>query len=196
MDGTPTVRMCTDVIEAIKSSTSSSKNSASTTVGETEFDPLPLQFDIPEGLDQHLTLAQKHAEELVSSQSLTYLLTPYGASLPKKYGVSPDSWVQMMVQLAFSRLIGESKALKRREGGTYEAATTRRFLRGRTETIRVVSEESDAFCEAMNTTSVSQEERIERLRKAATKHIAVAKEAGLGQGIDRHLLGNFSNVIM
>jgi carnitine O-acetyltransferase len=96
-----------------------------------------------------------------------------------------------MVQLAFSRLVGKGKPLARREGGTYEAATTRRFLRGRTETIRVVTEETDEFCRSMNEGNASREERIELMRKAAAKHIALAKEAGMGQGVDRHLLGNF-----
>jgi len=41
----------------------------------------------------------------------------------------------------------------------------------------------------MNKGNASKEERIELLRKAASKHIAVAKEAGMAEGVDRHLLG-------
>jgi len=186
MDGTQPVRMCTDVISAIHDASTSA---SSPTPSPPSPVPVPLDFDVPTSLSSFLTIAKSHAESVVTAQSLTYLLTPYGSSFPKKHGVSPDAWVQMMIQLAFSRLVGEGKPLPRRSGGAYEAATTRRFLRGRTERIRVVSEESDAFCDAMNRSDTSKLSRIDLLRRATGKHVVRAKEAGMGEGIDRHLLG-------
>jgi carnitine O-acetyltransferase len=52
----------------------------------------------------------------------------------KTFGVSPDSWAQMIIQLAYARLLRAHGKL--REGGTYESATTRKFNKGRTEVIR------------------------------------------------------------
>ena len=49
---------------------------------------------------------------------------------------SPDSFIQMVIQTAYFRDTGGEFAL------TYEAAMTRLFRNGRTETIRSVSKES------------------------------------------------------
>jgi carnitine O-acetyltransferase len=42
----------------------------------------------------------------------------------------------MVIQLAYARLLAATG--KAREGGTYEAASTRKFFKGRTEAIRYV----------------------------------------------------------
>lgn len=124
----------------------------------------------------------------------------------KTFGVSPDSWAQMIIQLAYARLLRAHGKL--REGGTYESATTRKFAKGRTEVIRyarhfllsdivpeadlgdsVVSAESDRWVAAMDNASVGDKERRELFALAARKHIERARLAGSGQGVDRHLLG-------
>ena len=56
--------------------------------------------------------------------------------------VSPDSFIQQALQLAWYRDQGYVTA-------TYESASTRGFLHGRTETIRSVTSESRAFVKAM-----------------------------------------------
>jgi carnitine O-acetyltransferase len=91
----------------------------------------------------------------------------------------------MIVQLAYRRLIGDG----RRIGGTYEAATTRRFYKGRTEAIRVVTSESDAWVKSMDDESADQVERKRLFDAATKKHVSLAKHGGLGQGVDRHLFG-------
>ena len=49
---------------------------------------------------------------------------------------------------------------------TYEAATTRMFYQGRTETIRPVSEYSEQFVRAFDDPSVSVEDKKQLLKKA------------------------------
>ena len=49
---------------------------------------------------------------------------------------------------------------------TYESATTRLYFRGRTETIRPVSDHSVAFVMAMEDPQASREEIREHLKKA------------------------------
>lgn len=56
--------------------------------------------------------------------------------------VSPDSFIQQALQLAWYRDQGYASA-------TYETAGTRGFLHGRTETIRVVTSESRDFVRSM-----------------------------------------------
>jgi len=122
---------------------------------------------------------------------MSYHLTSYGKAAIKKFGVSPDSWAQMIIQLAYARLLAANG--QKRNGGTYESATTRKFYKGRTEVIRVVSSESDEFVQSMlsslSSSNLSSAEKRHLFQKAAKAHIKYAKEAGAGQGIDRHLKG-------
>lgn len=184
MDGTPMARMCDEVLESLHS-----------TSFDHGFDACKL-FPAPKALDWEISprtskaieKADKAAAELIESQELSYHLTSYGKAAIKNFGVSPDSWAQMIIQLAYRRLIGGEN----RKGGTYEAATTRRFYKGRTEAIRVVTSESDAWVKSMDDPNVNDGERKRSFDLAAKKHIALAKAGGMGQGVDRHLFGMFS----
>ncbi|KDN40911.1 hypothetical protein RSAG8_07779, partial [Rhizoctonia solani AG-8 WAC10335] len=107
----------------------------------------------------------------------------------KTFNLSPDSWAQLVIQLAFWRLsktglvpgVGKGELV-----GTYEAATTRKFRKGRTETIRVVSDEVKAFCEGMDS-GAPAERKIALFRDAARVHIQRAREGGNAMGVDRHM---------
>ncbi|KAK0238996.1 acyltransferase ChoActase/COT/CPT [Armillaria nabsnona] len=179
MDGTPTVRLCDDVLNWLADPTFDHGTPSGT------FTPTPMDWDITPAITQALTAADTAAKELIESQELGFHLTAYGKAAIKKFGVSPDSWAQMIVQLAYRRLIGNEK----RKGGTYEAATTRRFRKGRTEAIRVVTTESDAWVASMDDPSAAQEVRKALFDKATKKHVQLAKEGGQGRGVDRHLFG-------
>ncbi|KAF7770507.1 hypothetical protein Agabi119p4_6481 [Agaricus bisporus var. burnettii] len=181
MDGTPTVRLCDEVLDLTY---------------DPKFDhgpPASLDSPVPQPLDFEITPATKNAIEkadaaaceLIESQTLNYHKTTYGKKAIKQFGVSPDSWAQMIVQLAFRRFLGD----KKRYGGTYEAATTRKFYKGRTEAIRVVTSEADAWVSSMDDISVSHEERKKLFDAATQKHVALAKLAGNAQGVDRHMFG-------
>ncbi len=179
MDGTPTVRLCDDVLNWLADPTFDHGTPSGT------FTPTPMDWEITPAITQALTAADTAAKELIESQELGFHLTAYGKAAIKKFGVSPDSWAQMIVQLAYRRLIGNEK----RKGGTYEAATTRRFRKGRTEAIRVVTTESDAWVASMDDPSTTQEVRKALFDKATKKHVQLAKEGGQGRGVDRHLFG-------
>lgn len=181
MDGTPTVRLCDDVLEMLNDPSFDHGVPASSSVST----PTPLDWEISPKIAAAISRANTAAKELIESQALSFHLTSYGKAAIKKFGVSPDSWAQMIIQLAYRRLIGSDNRI----GGTYEAATTRRFYKGRTEAIRVVTSESDAWARSMDDKSVKREEK-KKLFDAATKnHIRLAKSGGMGQGIDRHIHG-------
>jgi hypothetical protein len=65
----------------------------------------------------------------------------------------------MAMQLAYYRVHGKFVL-------TYESATTRLYYKGRTETIRPVSDSSVAFVKAMDDSTVSREDVKELLKKA------------------------------
>lgn len=73
--------------------------------------------------------------------------------------------------------------------GTYEAAQTRRFKLGRTETVRTCTLESVAWTKAMVDPSISNAVKRDLFRKAVGVHGKEMKLASGGLGIDRHLFG-------
>ena len=149
--------------------------------------PLPLDFHITPKTEQAIKDATVAAFKLVDSQAMSFHLTKYGKAAIKKFQTSPDAWAQMVIQLAYARLLRSLD--QKRPGGTYESATTRKFYKGRTEVIRTVSSESDAFVESMLDPQAPWSKRKALFKEAAKKHIETAKAAGSAQGIDRHLLG-------
>jgi carnitine O-acetyltransferase len=192
MDGTPTVRLCDEVLDYLADPKSDFQLSLTSAPVPT---PEPLDFDlsrIPQ-ISEAITTAQESLHALASSHSLSFLRTSYGKAAIKAFGVGPDGWAQMIIQIAYARLSqrfsGENARVTPWPVGTYEAATTRVFYKGRTETIRVVSDESVAFVQAMLDHSATSEERVRLFSEALKKHKQLALEAGMGEGVDRHMLG-------
>jgi carnitine O-acetyltransferase len=184
MDGTPVVRMCDEVLDALQSPSFDHGNATSSAESSL---PEPLDWSLTPTLQTSITTAQKAAHKLITSHALSFLETDYGKATVKSFGVSPDSWTQMIIQLAYHRLLkGQGK---QRGGGTYESATTRRFLKGRTECIRVVTEQSMKWCDSMLDPSVDIPERRRLFKEAVGVHARDAKAAGNAMGIDRHLFG-------
>lgn len=66
----------------------------------------------------------------------------FGKAFCKRHNLTPDSFVQMAIQLAFYRLHGHPTPV-------YETGHTRLFYHGRTETVRTCSIESIRWCKAM-----------------------------------------------
>jgi carnitine O-acetyltransferase len=184
MDGTPTVRMCDDVINRIASP---SFDRGSPSSSSTPSQPEPLDWNVTPTTLSAISAAETAASELCGSQTLSVHRTPYGKRAIKTFGVSPDSWAQLVVQLAYRRLLGGD--LTKRAGGTYEAASTRKFLKGRTEAIRVVTAASDAWTKSMDDPDASAEDKKRLFAEAVKAHVQSARSSGAGQGIDRHLFG-------
>ena len=149
--------------------------------------PVALDFQITPKTEQAIKYATVAAFELVDSQAMSFHLTKYGKAAIKKFQTSPDSWAQMIIQLAYARLLRSLG--QKRQGGTYESSSTRKFYKGRTEVIRTISSESDAFVESMLDPNAPWSKRKALFKEAAKMHIEIAKAAGSGQGFDRHLMG-------
>ena len=184
MDGTPTLAFTDTICSAVADpafdhgAPSSSPSSSSA--------PVELKWTLDSALERSISRAEKDAAALIKTQAMSVVKTGYGKRAIKEARVSPDAWAQLLMQLAYARFL-HARGWKR-QGGTYESATTRRFFKGRTEVVRVVTSESDAFVRAM-----MAEDGVEKRKKlfelAAMAHIANAQAAGRGEGVDRHMLG-------
>lgn len=109
------------------------------------------RFDSPvrhlsfEGIsDLHFEAALERLTKDINDHQLANLVFgDYGKGLIKKFGVSPDAFVQMAIQLAYYKMYGTCRP-------TYESSQTRKYAFGRTETTRSVSNESVAWVKIMN----------------------------------------------
>lgn len=179
MDGTPTLRLNDFVLSAIDAG---KIDMGSSTIGKLP-EPQELTFVLDSDLEGKVNEAIRDFDALKSEHDLAVLeFSAYGKGLIKQFKCSPDAWVQMVIQLAYYRLFG-------RPCPTYESAQTRKFKWGRTETIRSASVESSDFVQAMESNVATDEERFDKFQKAVKQHLAYAKDAADGQGVDRHLFG-------
>lgn len=102
----------------------------------------------------------------------------------KLHKVSPDSILQLGIQLAYYQQHGEYV-------GTYESCSTAAFKHGRTETIRPCTMDTKQFCDAISG-KVDVWDRSElksMILKCSESHGKLIKEAAMGNGFDRHLFG-------
>ncbi|KTG00542.1 hypothetical protein cypCar_00015298 [Cyprinus carpio] len=132
------------------------------------------------------TVQMQVSESLAVAQALAddvdchvFPFREFGKGRIKKMKLSPDSFVQLALQLAYYRDRGTFCL-------TYEASMTRLFREGRTETVRSSSNESCAFVLALEA-GEDREHCHKLLRKAAEKHQNLYRLAMTGSGIDRHL---------
>jgi carnitine O-acetyltransferase len=193
MDGTPSVTMLDRMLAAI--------NDQGFDTGNRDQDvfeaPRLLNWLVTPAITAAIQNAERSAESLITKQALGMLTVTYGRDEIKRLGFSPDGWTQMIIQLAYHRLSARlNGAGRRRDGGTYEAASTRGFLKGRTETIRIVTEEAMAWCDSMDNSDVSVEERRRLFKIAVSKHREDADAAVKASGIDRHLFGELSELLI
>ncbi|KAI1724404.1 choline/Carnitine o-acyltransferase domain-containing protein [Ditylenchus destructor] len=106
----------------------------------------------------------------------------YGKNVPKAAGLSPDSFIQLAMQLAYYKLHNSFAC-------TYETGTLRKFAEGRTDTIRLPNEDSAEFVQMASSRRPDLSKLAKYLREAVHEHKDYSKTVMNGNGIDRHLLG-------
>ncbi|CAG8438165.1 3646_t:CDS:10 [Scutellospora calospora] len=133
--------------------------------------PQYLKWDVDNSIMNTIQQAQINIQAAIDNvDSVLLHYTEYGADWLKKAKVSPDAFVQMAIQLAYYKHYNEPCA-------TYESASIRGFLHGRTETVRTCSVDTVAFTKAFCDPSVKKEEKISLLMKAIESHIEYMKSA-------------------
>ncbi|GAA5958399.1 hypothetical protein JCM21900_002182 [Sporobolomyces salmonicolor] len=182
MDGTPTARLNDFLTMRLLTSEPFPPSSASSSPPT----PSPLPFSLDSTALTCVANAEKEFAEHIAPYDVFYLsYRKYGKDEIKQKKTSPDGWVQMLFQLAYYMTHGRATA-------TYEAAQTRRFQLGRTETVRILTSPSLAFVRAMvdpASPPMSTPDKLELFRAAVKQHGGDMKRASGGTGIDRHLFG-------
>lgn len=108
-----------------------------------------LTFNLPAQLRDSIPTILQSLRTLSSHQDLQVLqFQKHGKDFIKKMSMSPDSYVQMAIQLAYFKLMGTWAA-------TYESAGMKKYAWGRTETCRSVSMESTLFLKTFSDKTAS-----------------------------------------
>ncbi|RSH77156.1 uncharacterized protein EHS24_003790 [Apiotrichum porosum] len=145
--------------------------------------PKPLKWNLTPDVVTAIGKAKDEAKTMASDLRLVFGDVPdFGAKWIKSLGVGPDAFFQVAVQLAHLRQHGRPVA-------TYESASLRRFLHGRTETIRSCTSDALKFAMAFDDKDVDVARKLELFKTAAATQSALTAAAAAGQGVDRHLLG-------
>eukprot|EP00211_Chloroparvula_japonica_P003854 CAMPEP_0119132870 /NCGR_PEP_ID=MMETSP1310-20130426/12483_1 /TAXON_ID=464262 /ORGANISM="Genus nov. species nov., Strain RCC2339" /LENGTH=790 /DNA_ID=CAMNT_0007123535 /DNA_START=42 /DNA_END=2411 /DNA_ORIENTATION=- len=142
--------------------------------------PERLRFHVDPELEKYVLTAHQGALNMAAELEVAHLCMSPGKIVAKKLKLSPDSFFQMVLQLAYYR---DQKQFAL----TYESCMTRFFRQGRTETIRSLSNESKEFVLTFEDPAASEEDKLAALRKAVSAHGYYGKLCVSGQGVDRHL---------
>jgi len=141
--------------------------------------PSLLEWDRDDQINSTIEQAKQRIQShSANTQSIVLELKSFGNISLSRLGFNPDSFVQMGMQLAFYRFFGKV-------GSTYESAMIKRFLHGRTETIRSVSNQSKEYVEKFS--SEKPQLSLELLDDACKEHMRTKHDAKNGRGSDRHL---------
>ncbi|KAF9414228.1 Carnitine O-acetyltransferase mitochondrial, partial [Entomortierella beljakovae] len=160
------------------------KNAEPRQVSNIELDSIEhIKFVTNDEVKEAIKTAEVNAKKMIDNvDSCLIHFNEYGSNWLKSVKCSPDAYIQMVLQLAYYRHYGTWTP-------TYESASTRLFLGGRTETVRSCSVESVAFVKGFEskTSDITEKQRL--LQKAIQSHLEYMIAASAGKGVDRHLLG-------
>nr|WP_281423601.1 choline/carnitine O-acyltransferase [Nocardia tengchongensis] len=140
----------------------------------------PIEFTFgPEARTEIASAAASFAQFAADTATATVSFD-FGTRRAKQLGISPDAFAQLSYQLAHRR----SKGLN---GATYESIATRQFRNGRTEAMRVITQEMLDFVAAMEDPAVDRDRKLVALRTAAEAHVRRAQECQRGEAPEQHL---------
>ncbi|CAF0786065.1 unnamed protein product [Brachionus calyciflorus] len=145
--------------------------------------PRKLRWRISDSINTQIDKAKLSFDERIEDLDLLVLkFEKFGRDFPKKVKTSPDTFIQLSMQLAYYKLYN-------RLVSTYESASTRRFRHGRVDNIRANSCEALSWVQSMHPDSnASKKEKYELFMKAVQYQTDLMIDNILGKGMDCHLL--------
>lgn len=138
-------------------------------------------FNLTDSLRSRIDRAQKTHVAINSGLDFaTMEYTDLTRGMIKRAKVSPDSVMQLAIQMAFYSLYKEMVP-------TYESCSTSAFLKGRTDCMRSATAATKEAVLAILDRNVKNAEKL--IVNCSNTHGQLVKEASMGQAFDRHLLG-------
>ncbi|XP_011479036.1 carnitine O-acetyltransferase isoform X2 [Oryzias latipes] len=145
--------------------------------------PKKLYFHIDREIKWDIEQAKQNLDILINDLDVyVFNFKKFGKELPKKHNLSPNSFIQVALQLAYYRVHNEVCP-------ACDIASQRLFRGGRTEYIRSPTNQALKFLLAFDDRSVSREAKLELFREAVDAYTVLTEQTLNGHGIDNHLLG-------
>uniref|UniRef100_A0A674NHW0 Carnitine O-acetyltransferase b n=1 Tax=Takifugu rubripes TaxID=31033 RepID=A0A674NHW0_TAKRU len=139
--------------------------------------PKKLYFHIDREIKRDIEHAKQNLDILINDLDVNvFNFKRFGKELPKQHRLSPHSFIQVAMQLAYYRVHNEVCA-------TCDMVSQRMFRGGRTEFVRSPINQTLRFILAFDDASLSL------FREAVDAYSELIAQAFKGHGIDRHLLG-------
>ena len=143
--------------------------------------PKKITFDISESIKRKIYFAETAlGDQILASDTHILEFNDYGKHFITFNKISPDSYVQMAMMLAYYRLYGKIVC-------AYEPVLTKGFYHGRTEAMRPATMEAKTLCEVFCSPTSCAREKLSALRNATIAHSKLVRECAQGKGVDRHL---------
>ena len=143
--------------------------------------PKKISFDLPQRVLDKIYYAESAlSDQIVASDTFVLEFTGFGKTFIVRNRMSPDSFVQLSMQLAYYRLYGKIVS-------QYEPVLTKAFYHGRTEAMRTATETAAKFCKIWLNPKATSSMKLEAMRVATQQHSAGIKLAASGKGLERHL---------
>jgi len=144
---------------------------------------MKIEWNIPQTLLKPIATAVSNVHSLITStESSVLAFDQFGKKYLTANKLSPDAFIQEAFQLAYYKLYQKTDS-------TYESANTKRFLAGRTECVRSVTNESVAFTKTWINSGSSNIAKLDTLKAAMNAHTKRMNLCKMGRGVDRHLYG-------
>ena len=143
-----------------------------------------ITFDLSENVKQTIEKVRvefnSRADKLKAQE---VQVTRAGRDFFKKVDFSPDSCIQLAIQMAYYLVSGGKTA------ATYESASTSAYKHGRTETVRPCTSETLQCTRDILSGEMSPQQLLGQMQACSEKHSALVKQAVMGKGFDRHFFG-------
>jgi carnitine O-acetyltransferase len=182
VDGSVMLRLVAHIYDTIDKVCFDEKDVSAKTEGGLAPSVEDIEFDLDDVQVQTIRAAiDLFIQHSANNQIRVLNFTQFGKNQIKQFGVSPDAFVQLALQLAEHKLYGKCYS-------AYEAVMTRTFLDGRLDVLYTVTPESMAFIHNMRAPDCSVQAKIDSLIQATRIHVERANECRFGHGIYTHLL--------
>ncbi|KAI7799102.1 carnitine O-acetyltransferase b [Triplophysa rosa] len=144
--------------------------------------PKKLYFYIDSDIKWDIEMAKQNLDILINDLDIKcFNFQRFGKEFIKQINLSPNSFIQVAIQLAYYRVHSEVCA-------ACDIASLRMFRGGRTDYIRSPTNQMLSFIQAFDDDSVSREVKVDLLREAVDAYSVLTEQALMGQAVDRHLL--------
>ncbi|XP_051166861.1 carnitine O-acetyltransferase-like [Leptopilina boulardi] len=142
-----------------------------------------LNFELNDKIEKAIKEATIAVDKTSANTDMEcFTFKDFGTDVIKKCKFSPDSFIQIAMQVTFYKL-------QKKPPAHYESAGLRRFINARTECIRSTSCESVEFAKLVNSNCDNISEKKKALINAINMHKKTAGEAAMGEGVDRFFFG-------